>query len=128
MEEQGKRRDEEAKVITEALMQMIQEEMCQEHQRPALIMGDSNVTPNRLEVVKDMIEQDRWTDVGGKAHWWGGKPNETTCQSREDASPSRIDGILATIEAVTMAPKVYVRKDDNIPTRAAVGGHQQKRG
>ena len=64
-----------------------------------------------LEVVQDMIEQDHWTDVGVRAHYWGGQPNETTCKSRGDASPSRIDGILANIEALTMIRKVYVIKD-----------------
>ena len=52
----------------------------------------------------------------------GGKSTDTTCLSREDASPSMIIGILANIEVLTMIHKVYVIKDDNAPTRAALGG------
>ena len=51
-------------------MQIIQEEIWRERQGPTLIMGDFNAIPITLESVSDMIEQDRWKDVGAKAHWW----------------------------------------------------------
>ena len=103
----------QAKVVTEALMQIIQEEIWRSPQGPTLITGDFNAIPNTLEIVREIMEQDHWTDVGSKAHWWGGTPDETTCQCRLNASPSRTDGILANLEAMIMIHKFYVTKDKN---------------
>ena len=64
------------------------------------MMGDFNVEPNKLDITREMIEDQQWIDVGEKAMWWGGTPNQNTCQTRPQAKPTRIDGILASREAV----------------------------
>ena len=51
----------------------------------------------------------------------GGKADEATCKSREHAEASRIDGILANIDEVSLIHKVYVIQDCNTPTHSAVG-------
>ena len=63
-----------------------------------------------------MIEDQQWVDVGEKAMWWGGTPNQTTCQTRPQAKPTRIDGILASREVVAWISGFDVEQEDMIPT------------
>ena len=64
------------------------------------MLGDFNAEPNSLDLAKEMIEDQQWVDVGERAEWWGGTANQKTCQTRPQAKPTRIDGILASREAV----------------------------
>ena len=75
-----------------------------------MLMGDFNAEPNSLDVSRELIEEEQWVDVGEKAHWWGGTPEEKTCQTRPQAKPIRIDGMLARRETVAMIRRTSGRK------------------
>ena len=70
-------------------------------------------------VVRELIQGQ--ADVGANADWRECTANENTCKSRENVNASRIDGILANLEALQIIRKVHVEKDTNIPTHSAVG-------
>ena len=62
------------------------------------------------------MEDEQWIDVGEKAHWWGGTANECTCQTRPMAKPTRIDGILASRDAIARIKHFCVEGSEMIPT------------
>ena len=74
--------------------------------------------PNALDATKEMIESHQWVDIGENATWWGGVPNQPTCQTRPQAKPTRIDGILASRGAVPWISEFSVEKHDMIPTHS----------
>ena len=110
----------EAKRTTAAIIEAITEEMKTDHYLPTIIMGDFRCEPGELAPAEDLIENDVWIDVGAKASWWGGTENETTCQTRPQAKPSRIDGVLANSEAVPLIKSYEVIKDEMISTHSVV--------
>ena len=57
---------------------------------------------------------------GRKSTLVGGRANEKTCQTRPRAQATRIDGILASREAVAWITNFEVEKDDMIPTHAVL--------
>ena len=46
----------------------------------------------------------------------GGTANQATCQTRPQARPTRIDGVLASREAVAWIGSFGVEGNDNVPT------------
>ena len=83
-------------------------------------MGDFNAVPNTLRAVKELIEDELWEDVGAKADWWGGTPDQPTCKQRAAARETRIDGIIANMWAIPMITGYNVTKDEQIPTHSIV--------
>ena len=80
------------------------------------MLGDFNAEPNQLDIGRELIEEHQWVDVGAKADWWGGEANQKTCQTRPQAKPTRIDGILASREAVSWISGFKVSENSMIPT------------
>ena len=87
---------------------------------PTLIMGDYNAVPNTLRAVKELIEDELWEDVGAKADWWGGTPDQPTCKQRAAAKETRIDCIIANMWAMPMITGFSITKDEQIPTHSIV--------
>ena len=69
-----------------------------------------------MKTVTEMIERGQWADVGKHVSWWGGKDAEPTCQPRPQATPTRIDAILANNVAVSWIKGFDVIHDEGIPT------------
>ena len=88
--------------ITDAIVEAIKAEIESEFHRPTLIMGDFNAVPGSLRSVKDMLDTNQWIDVGACASWWGGEDESPTCQTRPQAKPTRIDGVLANNMAIPL--------------------------
>ena len=85
-----------------------------------LILGDLNINPDKLKAAEELVKHDHWTDVGKHASWWGGKDAEPTCQPRPQATPTRIDAILANKAALAWIKGFEVEQDDKIPTHKAL--------
>ena len=60
----------EAIKATDHLVAVIKQEMQHDPSGPKLIVGDVNAVPGSIPAIREMIAEDHWTDVGGKAHWW----------------------------------------------------------
>ena len=60
-----------AKDFNEWLVDCCREEMAGEEGMPNCIMADLNITPARLDTVKELMEEELWEDVGALTHWWG---------------------------------------------------------
>ena len=108
----------QAKQISEAIVEAIEEEIAKDPLLPTLMARGFNHTSNELHSVKKLIEEQSWCDLGAVADWWRGIRNQTTCHSRADAKPTRIDGILTNIDAMTMIHSFKVIKHEMIPTHA----------
>ena len=119
----GSRKD---KAKTDEIMEASRKEMAHDKHAIQLMLGDFNVEPNSLDVSKELFEEEQWIDVGEKARWWGGTANEKTCQTRPQAKPTRIDGILASREAVVWIKKFEVERDDMIPTHSVLKLYLQR--
>ena len=61
-----------ARTFNEWLVDSCREEAAEEGGKPQLIMADFNITPNKLETVKELIQDELWEDLGSIADWWGG--------------------------------------------------------
>ena len=61
----------EAKDETEAITEAIKEEIGEYSEMPAIIKRDFNRTPNELSTLKELIEDEAWTDLGSVVEWWG---------------------------------------------------------
>ena len=107
--------------VTQAILAVIKTEMVQEQHLPVIIMGDANANPEKLGHIIELVEDEAWIDVGLHADWWGGIPAENTCGRRPGAKPSRIDIVVASLEAASYITDVWVRKDPATPTHVAVG-------
>ena len=68
--------------------------------------------------MKKLIVEQSWCDIGAVADWWNGIKNQTACHSRADAKQTRIDGIIANCEAMTLIHSFKVVKHEMIPTHA----------
>ena len=86
-------------LITESVVDAIIEEMQAEPYTLTMITGDFNAEPKMLTNVKELIEEENWTDLGANASNWGGTDAKNTCLSRADAKPSRIDTAVVCPEA-----------------------------
>ena len=104
-----------AKEFNEWLIDACREEMGGGEGLPHLLMADFNITPLNLETVKELVEDELWEDVGGKADSWGGVPNQPTCKTRAGAKATRIDGILANISAIPLIQSFKVENDEQAP-------------
>lgn len=113
----------EDKSVTETIMTVIGAEIDQEQHLPTLIMGDINASLDKLHNLNELVDEEGCIDVGLHADWWGGDPEETTCESRPGRTPSRIDVIFASPEAALYIREVWVRKKPAIPTHSAVGAN-----
>ena len=82
----------------------------EEQHLPTLIVGDVNANPEKLQNIRDLIEEEGWIDVGLHADWWGSIPAETTCEANSKAKQSRIDVILASPEAALYIKETWVKK------------------
>ena len=100
----------EDKAVNEAIIAAIRADNEQEQHLATIIMGDINANPESLHNIKELVDEEGWIDVGLHADWWGGNPEETTCESRPGAKPSRIDVIIASPEAALYIREVWVRK------------------
>ena len=74
--------------------------------------GDFNATPCELQTVRELMREDQWTDVGDRAHWWGGKPDQLACHSRKTANKSRIDGIVVDCEVLGTITRFEAEKNE----------------
>ena len=110
----------EAILFTESIVDAIIEEMEAEPYTPTMIVGDLNAEPKRLTNIKELIEEENWTDLGANAIFWGGTDSENTCLSRAGAEPSRIDAAVVCPEAFKMVSGFKVEKIDDIPTHASI--------
>ena len=81
-------------------------------------MADFNITPLGLDTFEKMFEDELWEDLGHVAGWWGGVPDEPTCQTRAGAKATRIDGVLANMWAVPYVKSVRVFKEEMVPTHS----------
>ena len=104
------------KTKTQEIMEAGIEEMAYDKHGVQFMLGDFNAEPNQLDISKELIEEHQWVDVGAKADWWGGEANQKTCQTRPQAKPTRIDGILASREAVPWISGFKVSENEMIPT------------
>ena len=80
----------DAIATTEAILEVIEEEVNGDPILPTIIQGDFNEVPNKLKTVKRLMDEHCWIDVGEVAHWWGGKSGVPTCHAKAGAKPSRI--------------------------------------
>ena len=106
--------------MKDAIVEAIKAEIESEFHRPTLIMGDFNAVPGSLRSVKGMLDTNQWIDVGACASWWGGEDGTPTCQTRPQAKPTRIDGVLANNMAIPLIRGFQVEKDEEIPTHAVL--------
>lgn len=86
--------------MTNAILQSIQRGIEGDTYGPKIRLGDFNHIPNLMATLKDLMKEQQWLDVGSVADWWGGVPDETICHGRGKAQKSRIDGYMASIEAL----------------------------
>ena len=86
---------------------------------PTFVAGDFNEEPDSIDNFGEMFDEG-WTDLGARAQWWGRKSRQPTCWSREGAKPSRIDGIIASLNAIGLISDFEVTKNANVPTHAFV--------
>ena len=84
-----------AKIMNEWLFDCCRKKQAGEEGLPTFIKADFNITPTKLNSVKELAEDELWEDVGSVASWWGGIPDEATCRTRAGAKATRIDGIRA---------------------------------
>ena len=110
----------ECKATTEALMTLCREEMQTDVHNPTMMCGDFNARPNTLGPIAAWIREECWTDVGHKADWWGGIADRWACQSRADAKPSRIDGMVVDAEALGSVRSFEVENRTHIPTHCVL--------
>ena len=94
--------------------------MAREEGSPSLIMADFNITPTKLDTVRDLVEDELWEDLGSVADRWGSEPNQPTCKTRAAANATRIDGMLANMWALPYVKCFRVYKDEMITTRSVV--------
>ena len=62
----GSRKDRD---MTEAIIEAIKDEINSEVHKLTLILGDFNAEPGSLRAVKDLTDNEHWTDVGANASW-----------------------------------------------------------
>ena len=120
-----------ARNTTEAMVDAARGEMQGEETLPTFFMADFNATPSSIEAVREMIDDDLWEDIGEKADWWGGNPNEPTCKQRAGGRATRFDGILANMWALPLIKDFKVCEDEQIPTHSVLqltlaANHAQK--
>ena len=108
------------KDLTEAIIEAIKVEIDNEYHKPTLIMGDFNSEPGNLRAIKALLDSQQWLDVGANASWWGGEDGTPTCQTRPQAKPTRIDGIIANRMAIPWISGFAIEKDEMIPTHSVL--------
>ena len=74
MGSQGKHR---TLLVTESIVDAIIEEMEAEPYTPTMIVGDLNAERKRLTNIKELSEEENWTDLGANASFWGATDSET---------------------------------------------------
>ena len=87
---------------------------------PKLLVGDIDVVPRSMLAIKEMIDEDQWTDVGRKSHWCGRETNKTTCQNNSKTKATRIDAILVNPQAPTIIHDFGVDRLDGFPTHSII--------
>ena len=108
----------EAIAMTEAILQSIRREIRTESHKPTIVTGDFNKEPSTLQTVKEWKKEESWVDVGEVPSWWGRRPNEPTCHSRQGANPTRIDGYVVNPSAMITIHDYEVDKRELIPTHS----------
>ena len=83
---------------------------------PTMWVGDFNAEPNKLGPVQELIKEERWTDVGHRARWWGQPADHWTCHQRHDAKKPRIDGIVVDSETLGTIHNFEVENQTFFPT------------
>ena len=101
-------------------MTLCREEMQTDVHNPTMVLGDFNARPNSLGPISTWIREESWTDVGHRADWWGGVPDRWTCQSKPDATPSRIDGLVVDAEALATVRSFQVENKTHYPTHCVL--------
>ena len=79
---------------TASLMQAVLDEVATWPLLPAILLGDLNTTPDKVESVSPRLLSQEWHDVGMRAEAWGGLPNQATAWAHNARAPSRLDCIL----------------------------------
>ena len=61
---------------TEALLAACRKDMLGRNFYSTMVMGDFNATPHKLGPVAEWIVEEQWADIGLRANWWGGDPEQ----------------------------------------------------
>ena len=73
----------EAINLTETIIEAIIEERNSEPCMAAIIVGDFNTSTDKLTNIKDLIEEESWTDLGANANIWEVSATSTLARPAE---------------------------------------------
>ena len=98
----GGRKDQKQADATNLLLKLSYEELDAQPKGPKLIAGDLNADPSNLPFLQTMCQTDGWTDLGDKAHMWGGTSGEHTCLGHNAKQPTRNDYMIVNETCLPM--------------------------
>ena len=110
----------QAASVTNSIVAHILSDIQLQAQHPVLITGDLNADPDKLQVVKDAIDDHVLYDVGAIASAFGGIDCAPTCRINATASPTRRDFVLANIQALKCIHFFRVDDDAGFPVHSVL--------